>query len=137
MTKSVQDFLNEFGFRGDPEDPANKYYKRNDRWKFALTFSHLLNRITTANVTASTLDNTKRALLKTVGDCNTMDDIHFLRRDAQVGLGGLARIVEKHPDPARRKECEEHMRWMRNEYREALLNRAREIKKIEKANASK
>ena len=76
--------LNEF-YDKDTRSKIDSSYEYNDRFKFGLTFSHAINRITTANLFKHTLENTRTALAKTVADCSSPADIAFLRRDMTAG----------------------------------------------------
>jgi hypothetical protein len=122
--KSTEQYLTEF-LKGDPENAYNKNMEHGDRWKFGLTLKHMWNRLTTASITGSTLENTRAALVKTVKDCDSMQDIAFLRRDASAGLQVLAKRADNLPEE--RKAIEVHLKWMRGEYRDMMNARAKEI----------
>jgi hypothetical protein len=123
-TKSTEQYLTEL-LKGDPDNAYNKHMDYGDRWKFGLTLKHMWNRLTTASITGSTLENTRAALVKTVQDCDTMNDIAFLRRDASAGLQVLAKRADN--IPAERNAIEVHLKWMRGEYRDMMNARAKQI----------
>ena len=65
-------------------------------------------------------------LLNMVKKCKTMDDIEYLRRDLNAGKVQLTKLAKNRPEIA--KQCNAHIKWLGTEYREALNNRAKEIR---------
>ena len=124
--------LNEWLMDSKTRGQIDKTYEYKDRTKFGLTFSHVINRITTANLSKHTFENTRNALKKTVADCDTPHDISFLRRDMSAGKILMRRIIEKHPDPKERAEAKTHLKWLESEYANMLSARLKEIKAKQK-----
>lgn len=125
MTKSVKVLVEQLLEEGAYSGQHMKYM---DRFKFGLTFKHMINRLTTASITGTTIENTRKALAKTCADCNSMDDINFLRRDASAGLSTLAKMADRSPDKEYKKQLAVHMQWIRTDYRAMLSKRTAEIK---------
>lgn len=102
---------------------------KSDHTRFGLTFRHLANRLMTANLSDHTLENTRKALAKTVAGTDNLGDIGFLRRDLNTGKRMLQIRLEKHPDPKERAEVKKHIAWLTSEYSKMLSDRAKELKK--------
>ena len=120
--------LQELFYDDKTAEKINKSYEHSDRYRFGLTFSHAINRLTTASLTDHTLANTRKALAKTVEDCDTPDEIAFLRRDMGAGKALMQRITEKHKDPKERAEAKRHLAWLNSEYAKLLADRLKAIK---------
>lgn len=63
---------------------------------------HIWNRITTADLSKHTFENTRAALAKTVAGISDPEDIEALRRDRQLGRAHMMKIIERHPDASER-----------------------------------
>ena len=120
--------LQELFYDDKTADKINKSYEHSDRYRFGLTFSHAINRLTTASLSDHTLANTRKALAKTVEDCDTPDEIAFLRRDMSAGKAMMQRITEKHKDPKERAEAKRHLAWLNGAYAKMLADRLKAIK---------
>ena len=120
--------LQELFYDDKTAEKINKSYEHSDRYRFGLTFSHAINRLTTASLSDHTLANTRKALAKTVEDCDTPDEIAFLRRDMGAGKALMQRIMEKHKDPKERAEAKRHFTWLNGEYAKMLADRLKAIK---------
>ena len=94
----------------------------------AFILKHLWNRITTANLSKHTFENTRAALDKTIAGITDPDDIQYLRKDRQLARNQMMRIIEKHPDPEQRREAKKHLAWLESEYVKMLSNRMAELK---------
>ena len=122
-------YLNEWILDKETRGKVESSYEKKDRYRFGLTFSHAMNRLTTASLSDHTLSNTRKALAKTVEDASTMDDIAFLRRDMAAGKILMKRRIEKHPEESEKREARKHLAWLEGEYSKMLTTRASEIKK--------
>jgi 2'-5' RNA ligase len=89
---------------------------------------HIWNRITTADLSKHTFENTRAALAKTVAGITDPEDIQALRKDRQMGRSQMMRMIERHPDPEQRAEAKRHLAWIEGEYVKMLSNRMAEIK---------
>ena len=89
---------------------------------------HIWNRITTADLSKHTFENTRAALAKTVAGITDPKDIAELRRDRWMGRVHMMKIIERHPDPAERAEAKRHLAWLEGEYGKMLSDRMKEIK---------
>jgi hypothetical protein len=89
---------------------------------------HIWNRITTADLSKHTFENTRAALAKTVAGITDPEDIQALRKDRQMGRSQMMRMIERHPDPEQRAEAKHHLAWIEGEYVKMLSNRMAEIK---------
>lgn len=89
---------------------------------------HIWNRITTADLSKHTFENTRAALAKTVAGISSPEDIEALRRDRQMGRAHMMKIIERHPDAAERDEAKRHLAWLEDEYVKMLSDRMKEIK---------
>lgn len=96
---------------------------------FGLTFSHVINRITTADMSRHKFENTRYALKKTVAGVKSEEDIAYLRRDMAMDKTTMKKIIEKHPDQEERKQATVHLKWLEDEYSKMLTARLSEIKK--------
>ena len=99
-----------------------------DESAVSLTIRHVFNRLTTADLSAHKLTNTRKALEQTVAGTNSVEDIAYLRKDLQIGIAGLRRVLEKHPDPTERAETAKHLEWLQVEYSRMLRDRLKEIR---------
>ena len=95
----------------------------------AFLLKHIWNRITTADLSKHTFENTRAALAKTIAGISDPDDITALRQDRQLARNQMMRMIEKHPDPKERAEAKTHLVWLENEYVKMLSDRMKEIKK--------
>ena len=125
---SLDALLCEVGYDAKTADAVNKAYKRSDRYRFAFTFRHAINRLITASMSEHTFANTRKALAKTVAGTDSADEIAFLRRDMAAGKALMKRIMERHKDPAERAEAKRHLQWLETEYAKMLTERLKEIK---------
>lgn len=89
---------------------------------------HIWNRITTANLSKHTFENTRAALAKTVAGITDPEDIQALRRDRSLGRAQMLRVIEKHPNPDERAEAKRHLAWLEGEYVKILSDRMKELK---------
>ena len=94
----------------------------------AFLLKHIWNRITTADLSKHTFENTRAALAKTIAGISDPDDITALRQDRQLARNQMLRMIEKHPDPKERVEAKTHLAWLENEYVKMLSDRMKEIK---------
>ena len=90
--------------------------------------AHIFNRITTANLSKHTFENTRAALAKTVAGITDPEDIQELRRDRSIGRAQMIKMIERHPDPEERKEAKRHLAWLEDEYVKMLADRMKELK---------
>ena len=91
--------------------------------------NHIFNRITTANLSKHTFENTRAALAKTVAGITDAEDIRELRRDRQLGRTHMLKVIERHPDVNERAEAKRHLEWLETEYAEMLTKRLKEIER--------
>lgn len=126
MTKTTDEYLTEF-VKGDQNDPANKHYHYNDRFRFGFTFRHIGNSILSIPelFTGTALDHCRASLTRTVSGCSE-DEIRFLRRDRSVGLATLAKRADRLP--AERVEIMKHIAWLKGDYTTMLARRMDELK---------
>ena len=89
---------------------------------------HIWNRITTADLSKHTFENTRAALAKTVAGISDPEDIEALRRDRQLGRAHMMKMIERHPDQSERAEAKRHLKWLEGEYVKMLADRMKEIK---------
>ena len=94
----------------------------------AFLLKHIWNRITTADMSKHTFENTRAALDKTIAGITDPDDIQYLRKDRQLARTQMMRFIEKHPDPEQRREAKKHLAWLESEYVKMLSNRMAELK---------
>lgn len=113
----------------DWKDVGDKY-KYSDRYKgLSVTISNmkdiLKNMFENPQKTGN-FEAIRPRLLNMVKKCKTMDDIEYLRRDLNSGKVQLTKLAKNRPEIA--KQCNAHIKWLGTEYREALNNRAKEIR---------
>lgn len=65
-------------------------------------------------------------LLKLVKRAKTLEDIRYLRQDASTVPYTLQKMSENIPEIS--EQCKEHAEWVKNVYKPAINNRAREIR---------
>lgn len=69
-------------------------------------------------------------LLKMVKRCKTKKELDYLRKDVSRGKQQLKREAAN-ADPSRKKAIEEHIKWLDTEFRDAINEKAKEIKNNE------
>lgn len=125
----LDEMLSEWILDKETRREVDGAYEHSDRFKFGLTFKHLVNRIATADLSKHTLENTRASLQRTVRDCSSPKDVAFLRRDMQAGKILMRKIIENNPDREERNEAKRHLAWLEKEYAKMLSDRLREMKK--------
>lgn len=68
----------------------------------------------------------RKNLLKMVESCKNMSEVNYLRKDISNGIVMLTKLKESKPEI--KEQCEEHIEWLKTEYREALNNKAKQLK---------
>lgn len=124
---SENEFVNELS-RQDWKD-VGKEYKYNDRFKFNTLFKNF------ADIMKNMLDNPQKSgnfetirprLLRLVDRCKTIDEVNYLRRDLNAGIVQLTKLKQNRPEIS--DGIDRHIKWLKTEYREALNNKAKELK---------
>lgn len=124
---SENEFINELS-RQDWKD-VGKEYKYSDRFKFNTLFKNF------ADIMKNMLDNPQKSgnfetirprLLRLVDRCKTIDEVNYLRRDLNAGVVQLTKLKQNRPEIS--DGIDRHIKWLKTEYREALNNKAKELK---------
>lgn len=124
---SENEFVNELS-RQDWKD-VGKEYKYSDRFKFNTLFKNF------ADIMKNMLDNPQKSgnfetirprLLRLVDRCKTIDEVNYLRRDLNAGVVQLTKLKQNRPEIS--DGIDRHIKWLKTEYREALNNKAKELK---------
>lgn len=124
---SENEFVNELS-RQDWKD-VGKEYKYSDRFKFNTLFKNF------ADIMKNMLDNPQKSgnfenirprLLRLVDRCKTIDEVNYLRRDLNAGIVQLTKLKQNRPEIS--DGIDRHIKWLKTEYREALNNKAKELK---------
>jgi hypothetical protein len=68
----------------------------------------------------------RSGLLKLVSRCKKEEDARYLLRDSYSANKQLTKLSENKPDI--KKECDDHIKWIENEYRPAIQNKLKELK---------
>ncbi len=124
---SENEFVNELS-RQDWKD-VGKEYKYSDRFKFNTLFKNFVD------IMKNMLDNPQKSgnfetirprLLRLVARCKSIDDVNYLRRDLNAGIVQLTKLKQNRPEIS--DGIDRHIKWLKTEYREALNNKAKELK---------
>ena len=72
-------------------------------------------------------------LLKMVERCKTIQDIDALNKDLNVGLKQVKNMNDNCKDPEKKKQYEQHLKWLQTTYRDAIKAKKKELKNAKKA----
>ena len=74
-------------------------------------------------------EKVRRHLTKCVHNCKDMSDIQYLRKDVNAGINMLNKRISNNVDSDEFiKELKYHVKWLQNDYRKLLNEKAKEIK---------
>lgn len=101
-------------------------------WSLTLRNFHLMlaNFMKSASQTGN-FKGLRKNLLKMVKSCKSKEELEFLRKDRTKAKPYLNKLMEN--KPKFKEQVEDHINWLDTEYKEALDNKAKELKSIKES----
>ena len=125
----VEEGLMEAGFSQDIKNIYNKTMKYEDRFKYKFTIKNLDKILQNLFVNAQRNGNFEKIrpnLLTMVKRCDNIKDLEYLSRDRSAGIRQLSIMAKNRPDI--RQQCLDHIEWLKNEYKDVIAERRKELK---------
>jgi murein DD-endopeptidase MepM/ murein hydrolase activator NlpD/calcineurin-like phosphoesterase family protein/uridine kinase len=113
----------------EEDEKIDKTYKRSDRYKIKFTLRNMDLLFRNIFVNAQRTGNFEAIrpnLLKLVDRCQTLDELGYLRRDKNAGKVIIKKLSENKPEL--KEKCLSHIKWLDNEYSEAINKKAKELR---------
>lgn len=116
-------------FYGDQSKEVNKTYKYSDRFKIGFTlknFDLIFSNILKGAARTGNFEGIRPNLIKLVERTKTVQDLAYLRRDANAGKAMLKHLARNRPDIADKVNA--HIEWIGTDYISLINKRTQELR---------